>query len=63
MQSRYKKRGFLFYISLLQQEKVAAKLTDEVSVKGTLDSTKAPMYLSLCEHREIYNGAFVLLRS
>ena len=63
MQSRYKKRGFLFYISLLQQEKVAAKLTDEVSVKGTLDSTKAPKYLSLCKHREIYNGAFVLLRS
>ena len=34
-----------------------------VWINNNLDSTKAPMYLSLCKHREIYNGAFVLLRS
>ena len=28
-----------------------------------LDLTKAPMYLPLCKHREIYMGAFALLRS
>ena len=38
-------------------------ITNLVWINNNLDSTKAPTYLSLCKHREIYNGAFVLLRS